>query len=289
MNNNVLAVENGILIKKAQNFDPFMVFNCGQCFRWSVSSDGSFCGVAKGKVLSVSKIGEDILIKGTDLEDYKENWHNYFDMSRDYSEIINCLSKDSVLEKAVKFGHGIRILKQEFFECVISFIISANNNIPRIEGIIKRLCENFGQKINEGYYSFPSACDMKYVTVEMLAPIKLGYRAKYIVNTINAFIRGEIDEKYILSLPTELARKELCKISGVGPKVADCILLFSLGRFDAFPTDVWVKRVMSELYMCSEGDAAALGCSLYGDYAGIAQQYLFFWRRSMDLKDKSIV
>ena len=284
---NIKSTKNGVLISDTKNFEPEKIFTCGQCFRWNVYGEDKFRGVVGDKVLKVSRKGNDILLEGTDLDEYTKVWHKYFDMERDYSKIITFLSDDPVIFPAVLYGEGIRILKQDFFECVISFIISANNNIPRIQGIIEKLCGLFGKKIphyDGDYYSFPSSADMKGVTEEMLSPLKCGYRAKYIAKTINAFNDGQIDKELIESLPYEDAKRELCKISGVGPKVADCILLFSMGRFDVFPTDVWVKRIMSELYGCSENEVAKIGRQFYGDYAGIAQQFLFFFRRSTDKK-----
>lgn len=265
------------------HFDPVQVFTCGQCFRWYMCEDGSFTGVAFGKVLNVLKQDSDIYLKNCTKEDFLTVWKDYFDLDRDYGKITNALSHDKTLKTAASYGSGIRILRQDFFEALISFIISANNNIPRIQGIIGRLCRIYGKSVSyngETFYSFPSPDSLKGVTEEALAPLRSGYRAKYIVNAVKSFLNGEIDTEKIKHLSVSDARRELCKISGVGPKVADCILLFSFGRFDAFPTDVWVKRVMNELYGCEEKDAAKTGFHLFGESAGIAQQYLFYWRRA---------
>ena len=273
-----------IKLSSVKHFEPKQIFECGQCFRWSLCEDGSFTGIAFGKVLNVSKNDNSIILKNCTEKDFLSVWKNYFDLDRDYGKIANSLSYDDALKTAVSYGSGIRILRQDFFEALISFIISANNNIPRIQGIIDRLCRMYGDSIpynGELFYSFPSAEALKDATEYDLAPLKSGYRAKYIVNAVKSYLSGEIDiEKIKNSAPHE-ARRELCKISGVGPKVADCILLFSFGRFDAFPTDVWVKRVMKELYGCDEKDAAPTGFRLFGENAGIAQQYLFYWRRAL--------
>lgn len=280
--NKVIEDKKGIIIKNAEDFDPGKTFGCGQCFRW-FPQGGGYRGIAGGRMINVLKTGNDILLEGAKGEDDEGFWRSYFDMDRDYSKILKFLSKDPLLSEAAEFGRGIRILKQDFFECVISFIISANNNIPRIQGIIEKLCRMFGKKIKGDFYAFPSPSDMYGITENDLAPLRCGYRAGYLVRAVKAIASGEVDEVYIASLSYDKAKKELCKISGVGPKVADCILLFSLHRFDAFPADVWVKRVMHEIYGCDESDAGALGRKLYGDYAGIAQQYLYYWRRSKGL------
>lgn len=272
-----------IKLRSPMHFDPVQVFTCGQCFRWYMCEDGSFTGVAFGKVLNVLKQDSDIYLKNCTKEDFLTVWKDYFDLDRDYGKITNALSHDKTLKTAASYGSGIRILRQDFFEALISFIISANNNIPRIQGIIGRLCRIYGKSVSyngETFYSFPSPDSLKGVTEEALAPLRSGYRAKYIVNAVKSFLNGEIDTEKIKHLSVSDARRELCKISGVGPKVADCILLFSFGRFDAFPTDVWVKRVMNELYGCEEKDAAKTGFHLFGESAGIAQQYLFYWRRA---------
>ena len=272
-----------IKLRSPKHFDPVQIFTCGQCFRWYMREDGSFTGIAFGKVLNISKQDNDIYLKNCTKEDFLTVWEDYFDLDRDYGKITKALSHDKTLKTAASYGSGIRILRQDFFESLISFIISANNNIPRIQGIIGRLCRIYGKSVNyngETFYSFPSPDSLKNVTEEDLAPLRSGYRAKYIVNAVKSYLNGEIDTEKIRHLSAIEARRELCKISGVGPKVADCILLFSFGRFDAFPTDVWVKRVMKELYGCEEKDASKTGFYLFGENAGMAQQYLFYWRRA---------
>ena len=275
--------KSSIEIVSVDNFDPEQIFTCGQCFRWYEQPDHSYTGVAHGKVINVAKRGENVILNNVTEEDYLNIWKNYFDLDRDYKAIKSNLSDDKILRTALSYGSGIRILRQDFFEALISFIISANNNIPRIQGIINRFSELYGEKIlSDGkiYFSFPKPENLRGISEANLASIRSGYRAKYIVNTVNSFLNGEIDPESISKMPVLEAQKALCKVSGVGPKVADCILLFSFGRFDAFPTDVWVKRVMAELYGCSEKDARTTGYRLFGENAGIAQQYLFYWRRA---------
>ena len=274
---------NSVEIISADYFDPEQIFTCGQCFRWYEQPNGSFTGVAHGKVLNVEKRGKNIVFNNCNEQDYLKIWKNYFDLERDYGKIKKGLSADPILKDAVLYGSGIRILRQDFFEALISFIISANNNIPRIQGIINRFSALFGEKLEyngDVFYAFPKPEALDGIKESDLAPLKSGYRAKYIVSAIKSYLRGEIDQKAISEMSAADAQKALCKISGVGPKVADCILLFSFGKFDVFPTDVWVKRVMGELYGCDEKDARETGYRIFGDNAGIAQQYLFYWRRA---------
>lgn len=276
-------IKGGVRVHDVLHFNPAHTFLCGQCFRWDEEEDKSFTGVAGGRVVNISQSGTVLTVKNTTLDDFKNYWIHYLDLERNYGEIKDALSRDKIIKRAMEFGWGIRILRQDFFECLISFIVSANNNIPRIKGILNRLSQIYGQRImynGKEYYAFPKPRELVNICEEDIATIRAGYRARYIVETVRAYNRGEISKEYIMSLSLAKARRELCKICGVGPKVADCILLFSLGRFGAFPVDVWVKRVMNELYGCDEKDAAVLGQNMFGEYSGIAQQYLFYWMRA---------
>jgi len=267
-----------------ENFDAEAIFTCGQCFRWEKEPDGSFTIVAKGRVLNVLQKGNEITFSNTTKEEFKEIWEDYFDLKRDYGKIISTLSKNPVIADSVSFGKGIKILKQDFFECLLSFIISANNNIPRIQKIINTLSMLWGEKISfmgKDYYTFPTPEALRGVTEEKMTPLRCGYRAKYIEKAVKQFLDGEADEREIYLMDQKKARECLMKICGVGPKVADCILLFSFGKFEVFPTDVWVKRVMGELFGCDEKNATRMGQEMFGEYAGIAQQYLFYKRREM--------
>ncbi len=259
-----------ILIRN-NNFDIKQTFLCGQCFRWAENTDGRFEGIAHGRKISLSQ-HED----GVTLHDIREEdiplWERYFDLSTDYSEFITRLSTDKTLSVACKGSGGIRILRQDPFETLISFIISQNNNIPRISGIIGRLCESFGEKI-EGGYAFPTAESLKGITPEDLAPLRAGFRARYICDAVNKVNNGEVNLNEIDTLPLEQAREKLKLIVGVGDKVADCVLLFGFAKRDAFPRDVWVKRLMAQFYPdglpeCTKG------------IEGIAQQYLFDYVRN---------
>lgn len=253
------------------HFDIRRTFLCGQCFRWSEEENGSFTGVAGGRKLTLTQAGNTVTLQDISEQDIPF-WENYFDLKTDYSSYINTLSSDETLRKACEFSPGIRILRQEPFETLISFIISQNNNIPRIAGIIGRLCESFGEKLPGGY-AFPTAKQLEGVTPEDLAPLRAGFRARYICDAVSKVNSGVIDLAEIDSLPLIPAREKLKAIVGVGDKVADCVLLFAFHKTDAFPKDVWVKRIMSEFYPQGLPE-----CTL--GIEGIAQQYLFDYVRN---------
>ncbi len=228
------------------NFDIKQTFLCGQCFRWSQRDDGRFHGIAAGRCISLSQDEN-----GVTLHDIREAdipfWEEYFDIATDYGGIISRLSADETLSRACINSGGIRILRQEPFETLISFIISQNNNIPRISGIISRLCEGFGEKIDGGY-AFPTAKQLCGITPEQLAPLRAGFRARYICDAVYKVNSGVVDFEEIRALPLVEAREKLKVIVGVGDKVADCVLLFGFAKYDAFPRDVWVKRLMAKFY-----------------------------------------
>ena len=252
-------------------FDLGLCLDCGQAFRWT-EKDGKWCGVAYGKALTVQQI-ENKLVFNCSANEFEEIWKNYFDFDCDYKKIIDSYD-DKHLQTAVNEFSGIRILRQEPWEALCSFIISQNNNIPRIKGIIERLCETFGEG-DEGKKSFPSAKKLAKLTVEDLSPLRAGFRAKYIIDAAQKVANGEIDFEKIYQNPIEFGREELQKIKGVGAKVAECTLLYGFHKIEAFPVDVWVKRIMAEMY--PDGlPACAKGTE------GIAQQYLFHWRRMQD-------
>ncbi len=266
------------------DFTPKHIFECGQCFRFIKEQNESYTIVAKGKVINVSKSGNNIILKNTTDEEFSDIWYDYFDMGTDYDKIKKSLSTDKYLKLSTAFGSGIRILNQDLWECIISFIISANNNIPRIQGIVNRLCERYGDKItydNTTYFTFPDVRKLKSIKKEDLAFLRAGYRDSYLIDAILRVASGEVALDRFKSLSTEDAKKELLKIKGIGNKVADCILLFGAGRRETFPVDVWVKRSISELYS-DEIEAMSIhefARSKFSDLAGYAQQYLFYYMR----------
>lgn len=253
-------------------FDPDVTFDCGQCFRWEKQPDGSWSGVVRGQILTVRKSGGQIILEQAGSSGFEQIWRSYFDLERDYEGIKKSLSGDPVLEAAIKFAPGIRILRQEPWEALCSFIISQNNNIPRIKGIVSRLCENFGDRISGKTYSFPSAERLAGLSEKDLAPLRSGFRAKYIIDAARKTASGEVDFEALSYMPLDEARKTLKTIKGVGPKVADCALLFGCGRLDSFPVDVWIKRVLAKFY--PDGFPRE-----YISYGGIAQQFLFHYAR----------
>lgn len=261
-----------IILENTDNLDVALSLDCGQAFRWREVECGCWKGVVKGKFLKLSQQGTTITLYDTSIDDFNELWKGYFDLDRNYEEIISSYT-DVSLKTACKTFPGIRILKQDEWEAICSFIISANNNIPRIKGIIERFCEIFGEKAVEDY-SFPSAEKIATLTVEDLAPIRAGFRAKYIVDAAQKISSGQVNIEKVKTLPFDEAKVELLKIKGVGEKVAQCALLYGFGRVEAFPVDVWVKRILAELYPNGFPEE-------YKETQGIAQQYLFHWRRNM--------
>lgn len=286
----ILTQNNDLILKDINCFDLTQTFDCGQCFRWNLSAENEYTGVALGHVLRIIRENDGFRLLNTSEDDFLNVWKNYFDFDRDYLKIQKVLSSDNVLKNAISSGSGIRILRQDVFETIISFIISANNNIPRIKLIIERFCNLFGKKISSDFgefYSFPSIDDLKGISQADLAPIKAGFRDKYIIDAINKISSGEINLQNLLTLDYKNAKNELLKIKGVGEKVANCILLFSLGKYNAFPVDVWVKRVVGHYYFndaSPDTDIAEFADNKFGEYGGFAQQYLFYHARMTKLK-----
>ena len=286
--------EQKIELKNIDSFELRDIFDCGQCFRWNEQEDGSYTGIFGKNVLNVKKEKETIVFEGICEKDIKQTIEEYFDLKRNYQEIKKTLSKiDKNMEISIKYGQGIRILNQDLWETIISFIISANNNIPRIKGIIERLSKAYGTKIEwkgKEYYTFPEPEQLKNVTVQEYRNLGLGFRDKRIYETTQMIINNEINlEELQKNKNTMEVREKLLSLSGVGPKVADCILLFStLKRFEVFPIDVWVRRVMNDLYIkqpdeskVSKKQIEKIAQEKFGDLAGLAQQYLFYWRREV--------
>ncbi len=253
-------------------FSPAESLDCGQAFRW-VQNGSGWHGVAGGISLDIEQKDGKVILKNTGKELFESFWRGYFDLDRDYESLCRRFAQDESLSKAIEFCGGIRILHQEPWEALCSFIISQNNNIPRIKGIIERLCTLLGEKLESGDYAFPTPQAVAAAGVEGLAPIRAGFRAKYMVDAAEKIVNGEINLNEIEKMPIDLAEEELKKIKGVGPKVAQCALLYGFGRQEAFPIDVWVKRILAELY--PEGLPECVKGS-----EGIAQQYLFHWRRT---------
>lgn len=278
---------NLVILEDVENFDARAIFTCGQAFRWYEEKDGSFTTVHLGRVLNVLNEKDRVVFKGTNLEEFKKIWLDYFDLNTNYKEIRKTLSSNEILVNAMEYGKGIRILNQNHFEMLISFIISANNMIPRIKKSIEVISMRYGKFIcedeNRKYYSFPTVEELSNATVEDLREFaKVGFRDKRIFDTVNMILNDKIDLNSFESLETDILREELLKFSGVGNKVADCIMLFSYKRGEVFPVDVWIKRVMEKLFIKQETPVKKIAKEanrIFGKYAGYAQQYLFYYGR----------
>lgn len=274
-----------LVIKDIKDFNLDHIFDCGQCFRWNKEEDGSYTGVAFGNVANVNYSSGDVIIISPFVAE--SAWRSYLDLERDYGRIKEALSSDNIMKEAIAVSQGIRILNQDKWETLISFIISQNNNITRIKGCVEMLCRSFGRSLGKfggrEFFDFPGVDRLSKIGLAELDVCRLGYRAKYIAETARLVER---DGGTKLSLggsePIERAREYLLGLPGVGPKVADCIMLFSMNKAEAFPIDVWVARVMSELYGFDEEDYEGMqkfAAERFAPYGGIAQQYLFHYIR----------
>ena len=289
-------MEQKYILKNCKSFKVKDIFDCGQCFRWNEENDGSYTGIFGRNVLNVKESGEDIVFEGICDGNIEEVCKNYFDLDRNYEEIKRNLSNvDENLKEAIKYGGGIRILNQDLWEMIISFIISANNNIPRIKGIIDRISAKYGHKIEfrgKEFYTFPTVEELSKAYKQYFRDLGAGFRDKYIYET-TLMINNKIVslEELQSEKNTKKVREKLLTLCGVGPKVADCILLFSsLKRFDVFPIDVWVRRVMNDLYIHNEDEKKVskaqieeIAIEKFGELEGIAQQYLFYWKRENNI------
>ena len=262
-----------------KDFVPSHTFDCGQCFRWEREGGESYVGVAGGKVVRIKEENGNIEISASE-EDYTSFWENYLDAKRDYAQIKKRIEINPIMKEAISFGGGIHLLKQEFHEALVSFIISQRSSIPKIKSCVSKLCEFYGEKIDfEGktLYSFPDVDALSTISEEDYRKLGVGYRAPYIVDAVKRMKSGELSGDLLLKCDTQTAREKLMEVKGVGDKVCDCVLLFSLGKYDLFPSDVWIKRVMLESF--DSADAKSSGEELFREYSGFAQQYLFYWRK----------
>jgi len=272
------------------DFDLGKTFECGQCFRWNKGEEGngfagnseqtesrsSYLGIAFGRAARLRHCGESIFITGT-IEDFESVWRSYFDLDRNYAEIRQSLCIDDFMKQAAVFGEGIRILRQDKWEALCSFIISQNNNIPRIKSIIDTLCREFGDVVHfedQQLFAFPSAERLAALDALSLVGLRCGYRAEYIINAARKVADGILDLDTLANSTPETARFELKKVHGVGDKVADCVMLFGLHMLDSFPLDVWMKRAVVKHY------GPDFDPNIFSPYAGIAQQYIFHFMRN---------
>lgn len=269
---NCIKTETGIKVLNIYDLDLDQTLDCGQSFRW-VKTENGYKGVAFEKVVTINLIDNTLYIHNTNSDDFNNIWKKYLDLELDYGKIREDIGKiHPVLKEASEYAPGIRILQQDSWEALCTFIISQNNNIKRIKGIVEKLCILFGKEIEKGYYSFPSPQVLSKLNPEDLDPIKAGFRNKYIIDAAKKVASKEVDLKKCREMDYEEARLYLQKIKGVGVKVADCTLLFGFHRVEAFPVDVWMKKAMEKLFKDMTPQD-------FGKYAGIAQQYIFHYSR----------
>ena len=286
----VIEEEKRIIVDGVKDFHLDHTFDNGQCFRWNREEDGSYTGVAFDRIVNIDYSDNTIILNNVSMDDFHKIWKDYLDLDRDYDAIKRVLSsKDEAMEKAISYGGGMRILQQELWETMISFIISQNNNIPRIKKCVESLCAGFGSPLGiykgRNYFAFPTAEALARLDAEELDTCRLGYRSKYIIDTARQIVSE--GEKRLEDLNTgsmEVVYEYLLGLSGVGPKVANCIMLFGLRKYDSFPLDVWIKRVMNQIYHIEEGNVKKMktyAAEHFGEYGGIAQQYLFYYMREI--------
>ena len=274
--------EQQYILENATSFEPKHIFDCGQCFRWDEEADASYTGIVKNNVINVKKVDNSVVFKSVGADNLEQLVIDYFDLNRNYEKIKNELSKvDEYLANSINYGNGIRILNQDLWETIISFIISANNNIKRIKLILNNIREALGESTNFGKKSFPSFERLKACDATFFKNVGAGYRADYLVKVLNQITPEKLEE--YKSLPTNQLRAKLIELSGVGPKVADCILLFGYNRFDVFPVDTWIHQMYNKYFSPLENREiiAKKLVELFGDMSGYAQQYLFYFQRSI--------
>lgn len=274
------------IVLEVECFNLKYTLECGQCFRWKKKEENYYIGVIKDRVIKIKQLENKLYIRSNNINNLENVIKNYFDLNTNYINIEKIISKiDDNVKRAVENTSGIRILNQDFFETLISYIISANNNIPRISKSVDLISQKYGKEIvfgNKKYYLFPTPQELENVTEEEFKKCGVGFRARYLKNAVKDILDDKLDIKNIENLNTEELKKKLLSIMGVGPKVADCILLFSCKRRDVFPIDVWVERVMTNLYFKEYGGAMKKREILeyadknFGKDAGIVQQHLFY-------------
>lgn len=268
----ILEQKNDIIVKGITCLDLALTLDCGQAFRWSKNDDDSWSGIAGGYYLRIEKVGDDIIFHDTSRDAFDGFWMHYFDFDKDYDEICNRLRGDKLVSQAIDDYYGIRILNQDSWEALCSFVISQQNNIKRIKSLVQKICEGYGDDLGDGHYTFPTPEQLSTASEDDLRSLGLGYRAEYLVLLSNAMANGEIDLAKIKAMPTEDARRELLKIRGVGVKVANCAMLFGMEFYDCVPVDTWINKALKYypdgLPECFDG------------IEGIAQQYLFHWARN---------
>lgn len=265
---------------RPEYFDLDQIFDCGQCFRFDRNETGGYDGIAFGMPVTLTQDKETVTVFGAASDSFERVWRDFFALDDDYSGMRDDISRrfgdDRTIKSAMSAGKGIRILHQDPWETVCSFIISQNNNIPRIKKIISTMSVRFGEKKLCGgkeYYAFPTPEALAAAGEEEIFALRTGFRAAYIYDAAVKVADGRLDLESLRALPTDELIARLMTVKGIGPKVASCAALFGFGKTDAFPVDVWMKKVMAKYY------PGGLDIPSLGKYAGIAQQYLFYYER----------
>lgn len=285
-----VSCENNIVtVDGVNDFTLSQILECGQCFHFDKLDEEVYEVVAFGRAVKMEQTDKMLRIYGSSMEDYEGIWKLYLDMDNDYGLIKQSVIKaDGALKTAVDEKSGIHILNQDFFETLISFIVSQNKSIPQIKQCVKNISHRFGDEVigynGEAFYVFPDVQRLHDATEEELRECKVGFRAPYIKNATEAVYSGAVTKEKLDELDIAQARELLMTIKGVGEKVANCVLLFGLGRREAFPVDVWMKRIMEQMYFdgkdTKKQDIEAFAVNKFGDLGGYAQQYLFDYART---------
>lgn len=273
--------ENKIIINNLKDFNIAHILECGQVFRYTKIDNNHYTVISKGFKAEIIQNNDNAVITSSNIGYFI----NYFDLNRDYGVIKDSINTSPIIEQAINHGFGIRILNQDLVETIISFIISANNNIKRIQKSLNYISEHLGEKV-EDYYTFPSLDKLYNADEDFFVSAGTGYRAKYLKETISDIYMGKLDLMKLLSLPTDEARKYLCTFKGIGEKVANCILLFGLHREEVFPVDTWMEKVYRDYFYAGDKNPAQITRYMvdkFGLLSGYAQQYLFYYKR--ELKD----
>ena len=273
-----------MVVKKITNFSLEQIARSGQCFRMSRREDGFFDIISGSRWMGARQSGESCEFLCTE-EEFSEFWEDYFDLKQDYGEYISRIDKEDVyLNAAVKLAGGVRILRQDIWEMIVSFLISQQNNIVRIRRCIENICEAYGNPMKSGrgevYFTFPEPEALAGLEEDALKACNLGYRSKYVVRAARSVAEGRFDLEQLGTLPYEKAKEELLKLFGVGVKVADCICLFGLHHLEAFPVDTHISQALKKYY----GDGFPM--EKYRGIQGVIQQYIFYYELWGDSQDK---
>lgn len=287
----VYEQNNRVILENVSNFNLDRILGYGEGNRWNKEDDGSYTGVVKGKILNVAQDDKKVYFNNTDLKDFQNIWFEYFDLDRDYNEINNKLkSMDNYISRAVDYLRGMRILNQDEWEMMITFIISANNSMTMLQKVVENLSEKFGDYLGEykgrKYYAFPTPKQLSLASLEDIRSCKTGYRDKYIKSAADNIVNNDINIYKFKELNTEKCIEELKKFDGVGAKVADCIALFGMKKYDTFPMDVWMKRIMKEFYIKEDMSVEKIrkySIDKFGELSAFVQQYLFHYVREVGL------